>query len=98
MIAQNTGAKFMSLFLRNIWYALPVLNSDTEIILKFSITEINIFYFFLEIILKRLSSFHCVKTSKYGVSSGSNTGKYGPEKTPYLDTFHRVFLMVLCNM
>ena len=33
--------------------------------------------------------------SKYGVFSGPyfplfspNTGKYGPEKTPYLDTFH----------
>ena len=22
--------------------------------------------------------------------SGPNTGKYGPEKTPYLDTFHAV--------
>ena len=28
------------------------------------------------------------KVSKYGVISGPNTGKYGPEKTPYLDTFH----------
>ena len=35
--------------------------------------------------------------SKYGVFSGSyfsifspNTGKYGPEKTPYLNTFHAV--------
>ena len=28
--------------------------------------------------------------SKYGVFSGLNTGKYGPEKTPYLDTFHTV--------
>ena len=35
--------------------------------------------------------------SKYGVISGSyfpvfspNTGKYGPEITPYLDTFHAV--------
>ena len=35
------------------------------------------------------------KLSKYGVISGSyflvfssNTGKYGPEITPYLDTFH----------
>ena len=35
--------------------------------------------------------------SKYGVFSGSyfpvfspNTGKHGPEKTPYLDTFHAV--------
>ena len=35
--------------------------------------------------------------SKYGVLSGPyfptfglNTGKYGPGKTPYLDTFHSV--------
>ena len=28
--------------------------------------------------------------SKYGVFSGPNAGKYGPEKTPYLDTFHVV--------
>ena len=35
------------------------------------------------------------KVSKYGVFSGPcfpvfglNTGKYGPENTPYLDTFH----------
>ena len=37
--------------------------------------------------------------SKYGVISGQyfpvfdpNTGKYGPEITPYLDTFHAVEL------
>ena len=30
------------------------------------------------------------KVSKSGVFSGSNTGKYGPEKTSYLDTFHVV--------
>ena len=30
------------------------------------------------------------KVSKYGVSSRPNTRKYGPEKTPYLDTFHAV--------
>ena len=29
------------------------------------------------------------KVSKYGVFS-PNTGKYGPEKPPYLDTFHAV--------
>ena len=36
--------------------------------------------------------------SNYGVFSGlylpvfsSDTGKYGPEKTPYLDTFHAGF-------
>ena len=39
------------------------------------------------------------KVSKYGAISGlyfpvfsPNTGKYGPEKTPYLDTFHAVTL------
>ena len=38
-----------------------------------------------------------LKVFKYGVFSGpyfpvfsSNTGKYGPEITPYLDTFHAV--------
>ena len=42
---------------------------------------------------------HCVKVSKYGVISGPyfpvfglNTGKYGPEITPYLDTFHAVLI------
>ena len=30
--------------------------------------------------------------SKYGVISGPNTGKYGPEITPYLDTFDPVIL------
>ena len=37
------------------------------------------------------------KVSKYGFISGPyfpvfnpNTGKYGPEMTPYLDTFHAV--------
>ena len=30
------------------------------------------------------------KMSKYVVFSGPNTGKYGPEKTPYFDTFHAV--------
>ena len=28
--------------------------------------------------------------SRYGVFTGPNTGNYGPEKTPYLDTFHAV--------
>ena len=27
---------------------------------------------------------------KNGVFSGPNTGKYGPEKTPYFDNFHAV--------
>ena len=39
------------------------------------------------------------KVSKYGVFSGPyipvfgpNTGKYGPEKTPYVDNFHAVWV------
>ena len=35
------------------------------------------------------SVFSCSRT-EYGVFS-PNTGKYGPEKTPYLDTFHAVW-------
>ena len=31
-------------------------------------------------------------TNEYGVFSGPNTGKYGPEKTPYLDIFYAVNL------
>ena len=30
------------------------------------------------------------KVSKCGVFSGPNTGKFGPEKALYLDTFHGV--------
>ena len=32
------------------------------------------------------------KVSKSEVFSGPNTGKYGPEKTSYLDTFHVVYI------
>ena len=42
-------------------------------------------------------SFTAWKVSKYGVISGPyfpvfspNAGRCGPEKTPYLDTFHEV--------
>ena len=41
------------------------------------------------------------KVSRYGIFSGPyfpafglNTGKYGPEKTPYLDTFRAVALFL----
>ena len=44
------------------------------------------------------------KVFQYGVSSGlyfpvfsSNTGKYGPEKTAYLDTFHEVQVIIDVN-
>ena len=35
--------------------------------------------------------FFVKKVPKYGVFSGPNTGKYGPEKTSYLDTFQAVY-------
>ena len=31
--------------------------------------------------------------SKYGVFYGPNTEKYGPEKTPYLDTFYAMYTL-----
>ena len=44
---------------------------------------------------------HCVKSVPNGVFSGPNfpalglnAGKYGPEKTPYLDTFHAVNILI----
>ena len=46
-----------------------------------------------------VEAFTAWKLSKYGVISGPyfpvfglNTGKYGLEKTPYLDTFHVVII------
>ena len=49
---------------------------------------------------------HCVKSVQMGgffwsvfsliwtfPSFSPNAGKYGPEKTPYLDTFHAVFML-----
>ena len=36
------------------------------------------------------NSYTAWKVSRYGVFSGPNTGKYRPENTPYLDTFHAV--------
>ena len=47
--------------------------------------------------LYTLATFTAWKVSKYGVISGPyfpvfglNTGRYGPEIAPYLDTFHAV--------
>ena len=55
-------------------------------------------------LLPRMSKNTLWKASKYGVFPGPNTEKYGPEKTPYLDTFHAVktkkivFLQFLRNI
>ena len=44
---------------------------------------------------KHLANNTAWKVSKYGVSSGPITGKYCPEKTPYLDTFHAVQVLTV---
>ena len=51
---------------------------------------------------KRFFSINAWKMSKCGVFSGPyfpaselNTGKYGPEKNTYLDTFHAVYIWLL---
>ena len=66
-------------------------------------------YFKLNLSLRLLSYYLFTnllrkKMSKYGVYSGSyffvfcpNTGKYGPEVTPYLETFHAVVVyLIIC--
>ena len=40
------------------------------------------------LILNYCDPIHCVKSFQIRISP--NTGKYGPEKTPYLDTFQAV--------
>ena len=68
-------------------------------------TPFSFFLLIAELIplLNDVSNTAC-KVSKYGVISGPyfrafklNTGKYRPEITPYLDTFHavKVFILVI---
>ena len=45
--------------------------------------------------ISKLKDLNVWKWSKYGVFSGPNAGKYGPEKTRYLGTFHAVLFKVL---
>ena len=49
---------------------------------------------------ENLTQFHCMKSIRIRSYSGPhfpvfglNTGKYGPEKTPYLRTFHAVWFL-----
>ena len=62
---------------------------------KFAGTSLN--DYLLKVLDLLNSSVTAGKVSKYGVFSGRhflvfspNTGNYGPEKNPYLDTFHAV--------
>ena len=43
-----------------------------------------------ELMRRMRKSTIALKVSKYGVISGPNTEKYGPEITPYLGTFYAV--------
>ena len=60
--------------------------------------RINQYYWYANTLI----AFTAWKMSKYGVIYGPyfavfspNTGKYGPEVTPYLDNLHAVLLLVL---
>ena len=58
--------------------------SDDGLISRFNPFQVNV------PIYSPWKDYTAWKVSKYGIFSGPNTGKYGPEKTPYLDTFHAV--------
>ena len=42
------------------------------------------------------SVFSRIRT-EYGEKTSPNAGKYGPEKTPYLDTFQAMYMTERCN-
>ena len=50
--------------------------------------------------LQREDYLHCVKIVQIRIFFWSvfspNTRKYGPEKNPYVDTFHAVLMKILC--
>ena len=58
----------------------------------------RVFYYLVCVFIAQSKSYDCVKTVYIRSFSGPyftvfrlNRGKYGPEKTPYLDTFHVVY-------
>ena len=65
---------------------------------------VQMYFLLLEIVFYSTRAITAWKVSKYGVISGSyfpvfspNTGKYGPEITPYLNTFHAVHAKMVEN-
>ena len=79
-------------------------NPVGEMLWRFTYFAIKYFKFVFKISLLFIYQFTAWKMSKYGVYSGSyffvfcpNTGKYGPEVTPYLETFHAVVVsLIIC--
>ena len=95
--------KFPPVLLNIIFLGSAVQEIESWKNVKFSFSFFDFFFFFFFLIfalktystLKRLTAW---KVSKYRVISGPyfpvfspNIEKYGPEITPYLDTFHAVF-------
>ena len=75
----------------NVW--IPILIVKQSCMSALTTVIINCF---------KWNSITAWKVSKYGVISGPyfpvfglKTGKYGPETTPYLDTFHAVVVLIL---
>ena len=72
-------------------------------------TKLSMIFMKVLVNLSNRKSWHRItawKVSKYGIFSGpyfpgkfsTNTGKYGPEKTPYLDIFCAMYLEVFPRM
>ena len=81
------------------WNSLLLLFDGFFLLFLIFVIEITLFKILRKSTINRIStSFNTTwKVSKYGVVSGPyfsvfwlNTGKYGPEITPYLATFHAV--------
>ena len=55
----------------------------------------NKIYLSNKVHFRKTDDFHCVQSVQirkfFWFVLNPNTGKYGPEKTPYLDKFHAVF-------
>ena len=93
LVSSKTHVLFISTLLVAFW-KIKFISSDTELSLEIILSFLSINLILLAAIIFPDT---VSKVSKYGVFSGpyfavfsQNTGKYGPEKTPYLDAFHAV--------
>ena len=51
------------------------------------------------VLCKSMGITHCVRSVQIRSYCGPNTGKYGPEKTPYLNNFYAVTVdLILYNI
>ena len=82
-------------------YVLGFVKQNFKMYSKMSLAFDSNLYYVKSVQIWNLlwSVFSCIR-SKCGDFSvfSPNTGKYGPEKTPYLDTFHAVLFFILLEI